>query len=216
MWFRDRRQAGEELALRLRYLRGHRAVVLGLSAGGLVVAREIAEVLDAPLDVLLTRRIELFGPPTTILGAAGEGGVLVSNRAAVRKFGIRPDELSSLAGTARADLARQLACYRTALRPVPVAGHSVILVDDGVTTGATARAAIRVARARRVSKVVLAVPVGPARTLDGLTREVDQFVCLRSLRWMQAVRNSYADFTTVTDTDAIALLGREPAPPGGR
>jgi len=212
MQFRDRRQAGEALALRLRYLRGHHPVVLGLPRGGLVVAREIADVLDAPLDVLLTRKIELSGPPTT-LGAVGEGGVLVSNHDAIRKFGITPEELSQLAGSARADLARQVALYRRTVRPVPIAGQTVILTDDGATTGATAHAAIRVLRARRVGKIVLAVPVGPTRVLDRLARDVDQLICLRPLRWMHAVRNSYTDFATVEDTDAIALLDRQAASP---
>ncbi|WIX75145.1 phosphoribosyltransferase family protein [Amycolatopsis carbonis] len=212
MRFRDRRQAGAELALRLRYLRGHHTVVLGSSGGGLLVAKEIADVLHAPLDVLLTHRIE-FGPPTTTLGAVGEGDVLVSDHDALRRFSLTPEQFSQLAGQARAELARQIAGYRRPLPPVPITGQTVVLADDGVATGATAHAAIRVLRARGVREVVLAVPVGPARTLDRLAREVDQLLCLRPLPWMHAVRNSYTDFTGVADTDAIALLGGEPAPP---
>lgn len=191
MRFRDRRQAGEELALRLRYLRGHDTVVLGSSAGGLVVAKEIADVLHAPLDILAIRRIGL-GPTT--LGAAGEGGVLVSDHDALREFSLTPEEFATLAKHARAELAREVARYRNTMPPVPIAGQTVVLADDGVATGTTAHAAIRVLRARGVRKIVLAVPVGPAQTLDRLAREVDQLVCLRPLPWMHAVRNSYTDF----------------------
>lgn len=210
MRFRDRREAGETVALGLRHLRGRHIVVLGLSPGGLVIGREIADVLGAPLDVLLTRRIALFGPPITTLGAAGEGNVLVSNHDALRQVGITTAEFSQLAGSARAALAKQVAGYRHALQPVPIAGQTVILADDGFATGTTAEAAIRVARARRVGKIVLAVPVGPIHTRDRLAPEVDQLVCLRPLRWMHAVRNSYHDFPAVTDADAIAMLEREP------
>lgn len=208
MRFRDRRQAGEELALGLRYLRGHHAVVVGSSAGGLLVAKEIADVLHAPLDVLLTHRIE-FGPSATSLGAVGEGGVLVSDHDALRKFSVTPDEFSQLAGHARAELAREVAGYHRTLAPVPIAGQTVVLATDGVATGATADAAIRVLRARGVRKVVLAIPVGPAQTLDRLAREVDQLLCLRPLRWMHAVRNSYTDFPEITCTD----VGSELTPP---
>lgn len=190
MRFRDRRQAGEELALRLRFLRGQNVVVLGSSAGGMVVAKEIADVLEAPLDVLPIRRIEI-GPAGTTLGAVGEGGVLVSDHGALRRFSVTPAEFSELAGHARAELAR----YHHGT--LPISGQTVVLADDGVATGATAQAAIRVLRARGVRKVVLAVPVGPVHTLDNLAREVDQVVCLRPLRWMHAVRNSYTNFTDV-------------------
>ena len=210
MLFQDRRQAGQALAERLGYLRGHQVVVLGLPRGGIVVAREIADALAAPLDVLLTRKIELSGPPNTTLGAIGESGVLVSNHDAIHKCGLTPDELTQLAGRQRAELAKQVAVYRRTLRPVPITGQTVILVDDGIATGATAHAAVRVLRARAVGKIILAVPAGPRRTLDRLAREVDQLVCPRPLRWLHAVRHSYAEFAPVDDAEALALLAQEP------
>ncbi len=213
MRFRDRREAGERLALRLRQLRGHRAVVLGLSAGGLVVAGEIADVLTAPLDILLTRRIEVRGPPATTFGAVGEGGLLLWDHSAIRRSDIEPEELTLLAGRARADLARKVAVYRHTVAPVPIAGRTVVVADDGAATGMTAHTAIRVLRARQVGRIVLAVPVAQARVLDTLAREVDQFVCLSPLPWMYAIRTSYRKFSAVADTDALELLHRGPRRP---
>ncbi|QKV75787.1 MULTISPECIES: phosphoribosyltransferase [Amycolatopsis] len=213
MRFRDRREAGERLALRLRPLRGDRAVVLGLSEGGLVVAAEIADVLGAPLDILLTARIEAAGPPPVLLGAVGEGGLVVWDHGAIRRFDISADELTRLADQARGSLARQVAVYRRDVAPVPIAGRTVVLADDGAATGTTAHTAIRVLRARQVRRIVLAVPVAQAPVLDRLAREVDQFVCLHPLPWLHAVRNSYRKFPAVADTDALELLHREPRLP---
>lgn len=213
MRFRDRREAGERLALLLRPLRGHPAVVLGLSAGGLVVGGEIADVLGAPLDILLTRRIEYGGPPATTLGAVGEGGLLVSDHDAIKRFDVTAGELTHLAGGARSELARQVAVYRHTVAPAPIAGRTVVLADDGAATGTTAHTAIRVLRARRAGRIVLAVPVAPARVLDRLAREVDQVVCLRSPTWVHAVRNSYRKFGAVAETEALELVHREPRLP---
>ncbi|MEV4049764.1 phosphoribosyltransferase family protein [Amycolatopsis sp. NPDC049688] len=213
MRFRDRREAGERLALRLRSLRGDRAVVLGLSEGGLVVAGEIADVLGAPLDILLTSRIEAAGPPPTTLGAVGEGGLLVWDHDAIRRFDISPGELTRLADGARAALARQVTVYRGTVAPVPIAGRTVVLADDGAATGTTAHTAIRVLRARQVRRVVLAVPVAQADVADRLAREVDQFVCLRPVPWLHEVRNSYRKFAAVAGTEALELLHRDPRRP---
>ena len=213
MRFRDRREAGERLALRLRPLRGDRAVVLGLSEGGLVVAGEIADVLGAPLDILLTGRIEAAGPPPTTLGAVGEGGLVVWDHDAIRRFDIEPAELAGLLAEARAGLARQVAVYRRTVAPAAIAGRTVVLADDGAATGVTAHTAIRVLRARQVRRIVLAVPVAQADVADRLAREVDQFVCLRPVPWMHAVRNSYRRFSAVADTEALELLHREPRLP---
>ncbi|MFF1614600.1 phosphoribosyltransferase [Amycolatopsis sp. NPDC058278] len=213
MRFRDRREAGERLALRLRPLRGDRAVVLGLSEGGLVVAGEIADVLGAPLDILLTGRIEAAGPPPTTLGAVGEGGLVVWDHDAIRRFDIDPAELAQLLAEARAGLARQVAVYRHTVAPAAIAGRTVVLADDGAATGTTAHTAIRVLRARQVRRIVLAVPVAQTDVADRLGREVDQFVCLRPVAWLHAVGNSYRKFSAVADTEALELLHREPRLP---
>ncbi|WP_410645405.1 phosphoribosyltransferase [Amycolatopsis sp. lyj-346] len=213
MRFRDRREAGERLALRLRQLRGDRAVVLGLSEGGLVVAGEIADVLGAPLDVLLTQRIEAAGPPPALLGAVGEGGLIVWDHDAIRRFDVAAAGLTRLAEEASAGLARQVAVYRRDVAPVPIVGRTVVLADDGAATGTTAHTAIGVLRARQVRRIVLAVPVAEAGVLDRLAREVDQVVCLRPVRWLHAVRNSYRKFPAIDGTEALELLHREPRLP---
>ncbi len=213
MRFRDRREAGERLALRLRPLRGDRAVVLGLSEGGLVVAGEIADILGAPLDILLTGRIEAAGPPPTTLGAVGEGGLVVWDHDAIRRFDIDPAELAGLLAEARAGLARQVAVYRHTVAPAAIAGRTVVLADDGAATGTTAHTAIGVLRARQARRIVLAVPVAQADVADRLAREVDQFTCLRPVPWLHAVGNSYRKFAAVADTEALELLHREPRLP---
>ncbi|MEV6823487.1 phosphoribosyltransferase family protein [Amycolatopsis sp. NPDC051102] len=213
MRFHDRREAGERLALRLRPLRGDRAVVLGLSEGGLVVAGEIADVLGAPLDILLTGRIEAPGPPPTTLGAVGEGGLVVWDHDAIRRFDIEPAELAGLLAEAQAGLARQVAVYRYTVAPAAIAGRTVVLADDGAATGTTAHTAIRVLRARQVRRIVLAVPVAQTDVADRLARAVDQFVCLRPVAWLHAVGNSYRKFAAVADTEALELLHRDPRLP---
>jgi putative phosphoribosyl transferase len=213
MRFRDRREAGERLALRLRPLRGDRAVVLGLSEGGLVVGGEIAAVLGAPLDILLTSRIEAPGPPATTLGAVGEGGLLVWDHDALRRFDIGQGELTRLTDRARAGLAARVTVYRHTVAPVRIAGRTVVLADDGAATGTTAHTAIRVLRARQAGRIVLAVPVADTRVLDRLAREVDQLTCLRPLPWMHAVGTSYRKFSVVGGAEALELLHREPRRP---
>ena len=215
MRFRDRREAGERLALRLRPLRGDRAVVLGLSEGGLVVAGEIAAVLGAPLDILLTEP-DRGAPGRRPRHSAPSGRAACSS-------GTTTPSAASTSRQERAHPARptgrgpgwpaQVAVYRHTVAPVRIAGRTVVLADDGAATGTTAHTAIRVLRARQVGRIVLAVPVAHARVLDRLAREVDQFICLRPLPWMHAVGNSYRRFSAVGDAEALELLHREPRRP---
>ncbi|MFD8496046.1 phosphoribosyltransferase [Amycolatopsis sp. NPDC059657] len=209
MRYRDRRDAGEQLAARLRYLRGHHPLVLGMPRGGVLVAGEIADTLAAPLDVLLTREIHAPSHPEIVVGAVGESGVVVTEHRVVRDLGLSGDEFTEAANRERAELARQAAVYHRVRHPHPVGGQVVVLVDDGVTTGSPARAAIRVLRARGVGHLVFAVPVGPLGVLDDLARSVDRLVCPRPLRWMHAVKNSYQDFRRIGDEEVLTLLGAE-------
>ncbi|MFD5246110.1 phosphoribosyltransferase [Amycolatopsis sp. NPDC058340] len=212
MRFRDRREAGRALAMRLRYLRGHQVIVLGLPRGGVVIAKEIADVLGAPLDILLVRKIGVPGRPELAMGALGEGDVLVTNHDVVRAGEITRTEVVAAAGAQRAELARRSALYRRGRPPLPVAGQTVVLADDGVATGSTVSAAIRVLRARQVGKIILAVPVGPEHVIDQLGRDVDQVVCLSAPRRFRSVGHSYDAFPQLADADVLALLDDTPNP----
>ncbi|HKS46914.1 MAG TPA: phosphoribosyltransferase family protein [Amycolatopsis sp.] len=212
MRFRDRRQAGHALGERFRLLRADDPVVVGIARGGVVVAREIADVLGAPLDVLLIGKIEVPGRPGTELAAVGEGGVLVTNYDAAARLGMAPAELRFAANRERAELARRIKPLRQHIRRVPVGGRTVILTDDAVTTGATARAAIRVLRARGAHRVVLAVPFAPVAALDQLSRDADQIVCLRQQPTAVTARGVHGEFPPLTDEDALASLAPAPAP----
>lgn len=211
MQFRNRREAGRIIAKRLRYLRGHDPVVLGLPRGGVVVAHEVAEALDAPLEVLLVRKIGAPGNPEFAIGAVGEDDVVVRDSEALRQNGIGPAEFARMTKRAKAELARRSRLYHSWSAPGLLRGRTVVLVDDGIATGATAHAAIRVLRAREVSRIILAVPVAPIGTLHTLTPGVDQVVCPMPLRRMTSVGACYTDFDEVEDVDVLQLLRREPA-----
>src|SRR5699024_11176889 len=191
---------------RLATLRAHEPIVLGLPRGGVVVAAEIATALAAPLDVLLVGKVGLPSQPELALGAVGEGSVVVTNRAIIRDAKISQELLRRTIDGQQAVLAQRAASYRRTRPALSIANRIVVLVDDGIATGATMRAAIRVLRARRVARIVVAVPVALADLADAISRLVDHFVCLRTPRRFTEVSTWYADVAEVTDTEVIALL----------
>jgi putative phosphoribosyl transferase len=211
MRFRDRREAGRILAARLRYLRGHEPIVLGLPRGGVVVAREVANSLHAPLDALPVQQIRIPRRPEPVFGAVGEREVVVKNPETIRAFRVTPGEFGRASRSAKTDLARRAALYRQGHHPLRIAGRTVVLVDDGIATGATARAAIQVLRALQAGRIILAVPVAPLDVLRSLSPAVDQTVCALPLRRLGSIGAWYTDFGQVDDTEALRLLAREPA-----
>ncbi|WP_433498885.1 phosphoribosyltransferase family protein [Sphaerimonospora sp. CA-214678] len=207
--FLDRHDAGVRLAERLRGLAGAEgAVVVGLPRGGVPVAFEVATALDAPLDVIVVRKLGVPYQPELGFGAIGEGGVRVVNPSVVRLAGLTPGEMARVEGREQAEVERRARRFRGDRAPVDLAGRRVIVVDDGIATGGTARAACQIVRARGASRVVLAVPVGAPETVASLRDIADEVVCLETPASFFAIGFWYRDFTQTTDDQVVELLRR--------
>ena len=217
MMFSNRTEAGQKLAKRLKGLLLPRPVVLALPRGGVPVALEVSRTLLAPLDLLLVRKIGHPLHPELAMGAIVDGDhpELVLNET----FDAVAIDYSAYLETAKAaalaEIERRRALYLSGRQPVDVANATAIVVDDGIATGATARAALKALRHRHPRKIVLAVPIAPADTLMALRSEVDQVVCLATPEPFHAVGQFYADFRQVDDREVIRLLALIAAPAGG-
>ncbi|HTJ74988.1 MAG TPA: phosphoribosyltransferase [Acidimicrobiales bacterium] len=207
MAFRDRADAGRRLATSLSHLAGAAdVVVLGLARGGVPVAYEVATALGAPLDVLLARKLGVPGQPELAMGALASGGLRVLNRSVIDSLRIPADAVEQVAEREAAELARREELYRPGRPQLDVGGKVAVVVDDGLATGATMRAAIAALRAQSPARLIAAVPVGSAETCADVAREADELVCLRTPASFHAVGQWYDDFTQVTDDEIRALL----------
>jgi putative phosphoribosyl transferase len=214
--FTDRRAAGRELGDRLSSLALEDPVVLGLARGGVPVAYEVAHRLDAALDVLVVRKIGAPGNPELGIGAIAEGGIRVLDRHAVRALLVSTEELEAAIARATAEVEARVQRYRDGRARLDVEGRTAIVVDDGLATGGTARAALRAVRARGPSKLVLGVPVGAPETVHTLREEADLVVCLVQPALLLAVGLWYEHFEPTPDAEIAALLDGDPADPPAR
>ena len=205
--FRDRRDAGAQLAHLLVAKADMKPIVVGLPRGGVPVAAEVAAVLQAPFDILVVRKIGCPWQPELGIGALAEGGVGLVNAQLVRELGVGRGELGEVVAREQAELARRVRRYRGDSEPTSVAGRTVIVVDDGLATGYTARAAIRALRRRGAGGVILAVPVASEDGLSTLRRYADEVVAVRTPRF-HAIGESYEDFSQTSDDDVVGLLRR--------
>lgn len=212
MFFADRADAGRHLALRLRHLRGADVVVLGLPRGGVPVAFEVAEDLHAPLDVIVVRKLGVPFEPEYGFGAIGEGGVRIIDDYVVRQTMLTGPQMAEVEARERSRLDQRVNQLRGDNPPVPLAGRTVVIVDDGLATGSTARAACLVARARGASRVILAVPVGSVEGTAALRRDADEVVCLHAPAHFFAIGEWYGDFCQVTDQEVTILLAKAASP----
>jgi putative phosphoribosyl transferase len=206
--FRDRTDAGHELALRLRPYREASPVVLGLPRGGVPVAYEVARELGAPLDVCVVRKIGAPIQPELGIGAVAEDGAIHVDHDLQRRVRVSDAELAQLVKAKRAEVDDRVQRFRRGAAPVDVRGKTILVVDDGIATGGTARAALQTLRARGAARIVLAVPVGASDTLDELASVADEIVCLSPEEDFFAVGVWYDDFTPTTDDDVVELLDR--------
>ena len=226
--FADRRAAGRLLAARLRHVLASpesqqagrepagaspapagRPLVLALPRGGVPVAREIADALASPLDVLVTRKIGYPPQPELGVGAIAEGGGPVYDDEFLRRLGLSRGDLAPVVTRERAELDRRVRVYRGGRPPPEVAGRLVILVDDGLATGVTARAALRSLRSRLAGRTVLAIPVAAPSSAAAMLREANSVVALALPETFRAVGEWYVSFGQLTDSDVLELLDRD-------
>lgn len=212
--FADRREAGRELAgLLQRYAGREDVVVLALPRGGLPVAYEVAEALSAPLDIFLVRKLGTPGHAELAMGAIASGGVQVLNDEVVGMLNITPQQIERVAVVERQELARREAAYRDGRRAQPLEGRVVILIDDGLATGSTMRAAVQAVRQRSPARIVVAVPVGAPETCRDFQEIADEVVCARTPTPFSAVGLWYRNFDQTTDDEVRTLLRAHDAIP---
>lgn len=207
MRFVNRRDAGRRLAHQLGWLRSENPIVLALPRGGVPVGAEVADELDAPLDVILVRKLGVPSQPELAMGALGEEGVRVIDAGIVERARVSDRELARVEARERAELGRRVARYRGDRTPLLIAGRTVIIIDDGLATGASARAAVMVARARGARRVVVAVPVAPPETVIALRDQADDVISLETPSSMVAIGQWYEDFRQTSDEEVVELLG---------
>jgi putative phosphoribosyl transferase len=203
--FRDRGDAGRQLARRLEHLHGQDLVVLGLPRGGVPVAFEVAGALQAPLDVIVVRKLGLPFQPELAMGAIGEGGFQVVDPGVVARARITSEEWQTVKRHERRELEKRVARFRRGRERIDLHGRVAVIVDDGIATGSTARVACDIARHLGAAKVVLAVPVAPIQTVQSWTG-VDELVCVDTPEQFGSVGQYYDDFSATCDEEVIVLL----------
>jgi len=208
MLFKDRRDAGKQLAARLAFLKDQpNVVVLGIPRGGVVVAAEIARALHAPLDVFLAHKLGAPFNPELAVGAITSTGEVLLDELIVTELRLSEKELAREVAQQRKEIARRLAAFRRNRPPLDLQNKTVVIVDDGIATGSTMLAALRALRRQKIARLILAIPVGPPETLQRLACECDQVVVLDTPEPFWAVGRFYLQFGQTSDEEVIQLLG---------
>jgi putative phosphoribosyl transferase len=206
MRFRDRTDAGRQLAAELQDLRTQDVVVLGLPRGGVPVAYEVAHALGAPLDVIVVCKLGVPSQPELAMGAIGEDGVRILNQSVLGSIGVSGADLAAVEQREREELERRARRFRRMRPRVALLGRTAVVVDDGIATGSTARAACQVARALGAARVLMAVPVAPPSSVAALAGAADSVVCIETPRRFFAVGQWYEDFSQTSDDEVVTLL----------
>lgn len=212
MSFKDRRDAGRKLAHALSKYKDQQPVIFALPRGGVPVAAEVAALLNAPLDLILVRKIGVPFQPELAMGAVANGGppIIVRNEDVIRLAGIDEAEFKAICDMELAEIERRRQHYLGARERAEVSGRTAIVIDDGVATGATTRAALQAIRMRNPKKLVLAVPVAPTDNIRALAAEADDVICLEDHEFFGAIGAYYEDFSQVSDECVVELLRRFP------
>jgi len=213
MWnprFRDRVEAGQLLGIEVARRLGKRndIFVLGLPRGGVPVAYRVAQALEAPMDVFIVRKLGVPGHEELAMGAIASGGVRVLNRDVLAYAAISQAAIDAVVAREEQEMRRREQSYRGARGPLDVRGKTVVIVDDGLATGSTMRAAVAALRKMEPRIIVVAVPVAAPQTCEEFRREVDEMICLRTPEPFQAVGLWYDDFSQTTDSEVHDLLER--------
>jgi putative phosphoribosyl transferase len=204
--FEDRRDAGQKLAAKLSRFRGGRCVVFGLPRGGVPVGYEISRSLGAPLDVFVSRKLGAPGQPEFGIGAVAAGGVRVLSTDVIRRLGIPDEYVKRITAQEVAEVNRRLRFFRGGRPEMDVEGQTAILVDDGLATGVTARAAVEALKLRKPGRLILAAPVCAAQTAELFASRVDELLCLASPSDLGAIGLWYKNFDQTTDEEVVQLL----------
>ncbi len=213
MVFKDRIDAGKLLAQQLlEYKDKPEVIVLGLPRGGVVTAFEIAKILDVPLDIVVPRKIGAPFNPELAVAAIAEDGSIIINDQLMNNLGLQLDDLQDLITTEKQEAARRMKLYRRGRPPLELAGKTVILVDDGIATGATMRAAISSVRSRGVKSIVVAVPVAPPDAIEEIRSEVEDLVCLFMTENFLGIGDFYDEFPQTEDQEVIDLMAKAKKP----
>jgi putative phosphoribosyl transferase len=214
MSFKNRSDAGQKLAARLAQYKGQDVVLLALPRGGVPVAAEVAEVLNAPIDLVLVRKIGVPSQPELAMGAIvdGESPIVVRNEEVIRHAGVNERGFLAVREREFAELERRRRLYLGGRRRIGVKDRVAIVIDDGIATGATVRAALRAIRMRQPKKLILAVPVGPTDTIEAMREEADEVLCLEIHEDFGAIGYFYKDFRQITDKEVIDILARFSGP----
>ncbi len=212
MSFKDRSEAGRELAKALAAYKDQHPVILALPRGGVPVAAEVATALHAPLDLILVRKIGVPIQPELAMGAVVDGGapIIVRNEDVIKVADIDEAEFNAICDSELAEIERRRQRYLGSRERVDVSGRTAIVIDDGIATGATTRAALRATRMRSPKKLVLAVPVAPTDSLTALRSDADEVICLEDYEIFGAIGIYYRDFSQVADEEVIEALKRFP------
>ncbi|WP_434702378.1 phosphoribosyltransferase [Pseudomonas sp. Z1-12] len=207
--YADRAAAGQRLIEPLAQYRGQsNAIVLALPRGGVPVAWAVADALGLPLDLILVRKLGVPSHPEVAMGAIASGAIQIRNDDALRAHHVDQAAFDAVLQRERQELARREALYRGSRPPVDLKQQVVLLVDDGLATGASMMAAVRAVRLQNPLAIVVAVPVAPVETAEALRSEVDEFVCPLMPEWMRSVGDWYEDFSQTPDETVVALLDR--------
>lgn len=205
--FRNRKDAGEQLARKLLHYKGEsNTLVLALPRGGVVTGYEIARIIRAPLDVLIVRKLGVPWNPELAAGAVSETGALVENREILKTAGLTRDFIRTEASRQKEEITRRAGLYRPGKKIAKLDGQTVILVDDGVATGATMKAAIATLKKENIDRLVVALPVAPPETALKLGNMVDEFICLLLPDDFASVGQYYDDFGQVSDEEVAEIL----------